>query len=342
MTSISVTAAPAPPAPPAAVRRRRRVTGRIWLLPVALIFAYLYACMFLGGPFIAFDHENYINFLDAPYPFFFEPGYTAVAYAINVLFPDEARFPAAFTFFTLPPLLLVLREGARERDGRALMVFGCVLVKAFYIGYITQRFFFAELWAAALVIQRGPDERRLSWRLLLPGMIHFSALTIVPGLLWLRSRFSVGKTALGCAVLFAFWFYVRVVSGFQLFGYDYSRYLDQEGAGGFPFFTVIEMVALAAICWLVVPRGKSANYVAFAGLLLLLKIIFGDIEVFSRIFQIEIDLLMVMAGLHARRRRALLFLFGLGFFVLQAAFTSTAAEMIVYHATAVANVLRAL
>jgi hypothetical protein len=329
-------------APAGRVSARRSGGARLfWSAYVALIFGYLYLCMFRGGPFIAFDHENYINFLNEPYPFFFEPGYTAVAFVVNALVDEDGRFPVVFLLFTAPPLAIVWRSAARGSDGgRAMMVFACIVTKAFYIGYITQRFLFAELWVAALLIARGPADARVRWTMLLPGMVHFSSLTAIPALLWLRSTFTVRKTVIAFALLSLITFYVRVVSGFQLLGYDYSRYLDADGeGGGFPVLSALEMGVLAMICRFVLPRDKAGNFVALIGLLLMMKVAFGDIEVFSRIFQVEIDVVMVMAGLHARRGLWLLFLFGFGFFVSQVAFTKTSAEMLVYHATAIVNVL---
>jgi hypothetical protein len=236
--------------------------------------------------------------------------------------------------------MVLSSKANRGGDGRAVMVFACVLTKAFYIGFITQRFLFAELWVAALIIRQFPDTR-VTWRLGLPGMMHFSSLTIIPALMWLRSRFTARKAFIGIGCLVAFWCYLRLFSTFELFGYNYARYLDGEDAGGFPFFSVLEMAALAFICKLVLPGERVPNYVSLVAMVLLVKVIFGDIEVFSRVFQIEIDVVMIMAGMESRRNRSLVFLFGFGFFMLQLFFTPTADDVIVFHATALLNALAA-
>jgi general stress protein CsbA len=166
-------------------------------------------------------------------------------------------------------------------------------------------------------------------------------LTILPALYWLRSRFTPRKAAIGIGSLVALWLYLRLFSNFELFGYDYGRYLEGENTGGFPLFSILEMGALAFICKLVLPRQRVPNYVSLVGMVLLIKIIFGDIEVFSRVFQIEIDVVMVMAGMEARRNRSLIFLFGAGFFMLQLFFTPTADDVVVFHASALLNALSA-
>lgn len=321
---------------------KRRLGGAMaWTIYVSLIYAYLFFCMFYGGPFIAYDHVNYVSFLNDPYPFFFEPIYTGVAFVVNAFFDEDLRFPVVFAIFTLPPLWMILSSKAnRAGDGRAMMVFACVLTKAFYIGFITQRFLFAELWMAALVIRQFPDTR-VKCSLALPGMIHFSALTILPALAWLRSRFTARKASLGIGGLVALWCYLRLFSNFELFGYDYARYLHGESVDGFPLFSVLEMAALAFICKLVLPKDRVPNFVSLIGMVLLVKLIFGDIEVFSRVFQVEIDVIMIMAGMESRQKRSLFFFFGFGFFILQLFFTPTADDVIVFHATALLNALAA-
>jgi hypothetical protein len=163
---------------------------------VLIIYGYLYLCMFLGGPFQAFDHENYIAFLDNPQPFFFEPGYTLLAYLLNAYVADNLRFGLIFLLLSLPPLLIVL--SSRRHCPRGVIVFLCVLVKSFYIGFVAQRFFFAELWLAALLV-RSTSDRVGPWAAsLAPGLaIHFSALSVAPSLFWLQSRFSWFKCGMG-------------------------------------------------------------------------------------------------------------------------------------------------
>lgn len=127
--------------PQVGVRKSRLTMQSLWLIYIISIYSYLYLLIWLGGPFIAFDHENYINFLNDPFPFFFEPLYTVSAYFIKWLFLEEDRFPAIFILFTLPPLLIVWRySGQKKSHPAALLAFACVVTKSFYIGFIAQDF----------------------------------------------------------------------------------------------------------------------------------------------------------------------------------------------------------
>ena len=81
-----------------------------WLTYILFIYSYLYICMFYGGPFDAFDHENYINFLNNPTPFLFEPFYYLIAIICNLIFTEEFRFPLVFFIFTFFPLLLLITK----------------------------------------------------------------------------------------------------------------------------------------------------------------------------------------------------------------------------------------
>lgn len=318
--------------------------GRIWMRHawigyILLIYAYLYLCMFFGEPFNAFDHENYIQFLNEPFPFFFEPGYTAVAYIINALVDDSARFPTVFVVFTLPPLLWVwLKTAGSQYAVRGMMIFACILTKSFYIGFIAQRFFFAELLLCSLIIASMPRFPKYS-SMLAPGMVHFSALTIVPSIAWLSYGFSWKKLIGALGLLSAAYVYIRVLSGYQLLGYDYSRYLDGEATDGFPLISLIQMMVLGLICFWILPKKEICNFISLVGIIFLIKYFFSDIEVFSRIFQIQTDLVLIFAGMYARSNLKLIYFFCLGFLVLQVLFTSTASEMVIHHSVAVLNTL---
>ena len=311
---------------------------RAWGVYALLIYAYLYLCIFFGNPFIAFDHENYINFLNDPFPFLFEPGYTLAGYLINGFVEEQARFPVMFAIFTLPPLLIVWFSTARSPSfGRGMMIFACVLTKSFYIGFIAQRFFFAELWVAALTIASMPRLPKYK-ALLIPGLLHFSVLATLPCLAWLNSAFSWRKLLYSIGALILIYAYIMVFSGFQLLGYDYSRYLNPESmTGNYSLFTLLESVILLSILKLILPKDYVGNFVVLVCLIYLTKMIFSGIEVFSRVFQIQVDVIIIMAGLHARNHPYLLYYFCLGFLILQIFFTPTSVEMSTYHSIAVMN-----
>lgn len=314
----------------------------MWTSYVLLIYGYLYLCMFFGGPFIAFDHENYINFLNEPYPFFFEPGYTLVAYIVNSVFDEESRFSIIFAIFTLPPLLMVWRSASRSPIyARGMMVYACVLTKSFYIGFIAQRFFFAELWVSALIIASMPNFPKYR-TLIIPGLVHFSALAVMPAVYWLRSVFSWRRFNLYIFLLLISYLYINVFSGFQLFGYDYSRYLDNdELAGKLSLFSFIQTATLLAIFYFILPKTDVRKFTTLVCLIFATKLLFAEIEVFSRIIQIQTDAALVLAGLRARRSPVLIYIFCLGFLILQMFFTQTSIDMAIYHSTAAINAWQA-
>jgi hypothetical protein len=318
------------------------VRRAFWTAYVLVIYTYLYLCMFRGAPFLAFDHQNYITFLNNPYPFFFEPAYTAAGFVVNAMVVEESRFPVVFLLFTLPPLWIVWRHErkvAPAQRGLATMLFACVLTKAFVIGFIAQRLFFAELWVAALLIYAS-GRSKLGWRAWLPGMVHFSALSTLPSLYWLRTPFNWRKGGIAFGFVLFLFVYVKVLSGFQLFGYDYSRYLDPElASSGFPLFSVLEILALGFIVVRMLPLELRSNLIGLMALLVATKLLFADLEVFSRIFQIQLDLIIVIAGMRSRRGHLMLWAFSALFLILQLFVTSTSEDVLVFHTTALINAL---
>jgi hypothetical protein len=324
--------------PQVGVRKNRLAIQSPWLICLITIYSYLYFLIWLGGPFIAFDHENYINFLNDPYPFFFEPLYTVSAFLINWLLLEEERFPAIFILFTLPPLLIVWRySGQKNSHPAALLAFACVVTKSFYIGFIAQRFFFAELWVTALLITTINNPPSLL-RKLIPGLIHFSALTLIPVLIWFRLRFSWRKFTLALGIIVCSYGYIKFLSGLELFGYSYARYLDLDhSVNGFPFMSLMQLFVLAAICMFVAVKKQRMNLVALCVLVFVIKLIFSDIEVFSRIIQILTDIIIIVAVLNSRKAPVLLFAYCFGFMILQVFFTPTSSEMASHHLLAIIN-----
>ncbi len=315
--------------------------NRLWFIYVLLIYAYLYLLMFYGGPFLAFDHLNYILFLNNPYPFFFEPGYTIIAYLVNLLIQDDLRFPITFVILTLPQLLIVWYYSIKEKSNTsAMVIYACILTKSFYIGFITQRFFFAELWACALLITTGPYFRKRFW-FLIPGMIHFSALSAYLAMLWLWAKISFNKKIMVAIIFISFSFiFIKYLSNFQLFGYDYSRYLELTvSSGSYSIFAFIQSSILIFICIYVVSGESRMIIVALVLLTVSIKLLFPEIEVFSRLYQFQVDIVIIAAGLTNPKRIISLFLFCLGFFFLQIFFTSTSQEVGIIHLAAIMNVL---
>lgn len=319
-------------------RKNNALSQVLWLICVLIVYCYLYLLVCLGGPFVAFDHENYINFLNDPYPFFFEPLYTAIAFISNWTFSEAQRFPAIFILFTLPPLLIIWRY-SRKNDAHpsAILAYSCILIKSFYIGFIAQRFFFAELWVATALITSAPRQFHFI-RNFMPGTIHFSALTLMPTILWFNTRFSWKKCSIAIALIFSAYMYIKLFSSFELFGYSYARYIDNDNvADGFPFMSLVQMTTLAAICWFIADHRWRMNLVGLCALTFLIKLLFSDIEVFSRIIQLQTDIIITVTILSGCKAPALLFVYCSGFMLLQVFFTPTANEMAAHHILALQN-----
>lgn len=325
-------------------RSKKEILAQVfWLTWILIIYSYLYLLVCLGGPFAAFDHENYINFLNDPYPFFFEPLYTAIAYISNWILPEDKRFALVFILFTLPPLLITWRYSRKKgAHPSSVLAYACVLIKSFYIGFIAQRFFFAELWVAAALITSAPKSFNFI-RNFIPGTIHFSALTLVPTNLWINTRYSWKKFSIALALVLSAYVYIKLFSSFELFGYSYARYLENDNlTDGFPFMSLVQMTTLATMCWFFADHRWRMNLVGLCALIFITKLLFSDIEVFSRIIQLQTDIIIVVAILSGCKAPALLFLYCTGFMLLQIFFTPTASEMAAHHILALKNLWQAI
>ena len=310
---------------------------RIWVLG---IYAYLLLCMLFGGPFTAFDHVNYIAFLNDPKPFSFEPGYTLVAYFANALLEPDDRFPAVFLVWAIPPLIMAWRSSLDAAQGtRRMLAFACVITKGFVVGFITQRFFFAELWLAALLIQSESANFPRNWLAWIPGLaLHFSSLVIVPSRIWMRTRITWSRVLLASLLLFLLYLYVNFFSNLQFFVFDYSRYIGDEAVGSW-ISPTLEMGGLAGMCLVTLPRSLRWNAILLCCFVLAIKLTLAKIEVLSRVFQIEADFLLIIICLFGLRLRWLAGFFAAGFGMLQAGFSATSADMAFTHILAISNAI---
>jgi hypothetical protein len=89
----------------------------------------------------------------------------------------------------------------------------------------------------------------------------------------------------------------------------------------------------------VVVKEQRINLVALCVLVFVIKLLFSDIEVFSRIIQMLTDIIIIVAVLNSRKAHILLFAYCVGFMILQVFFTPTANEMATHHLLAVINLL---
>lgn len=322
-----------------------RLKAFFWLLNVLLVYFYLYFCIFYGKPLFAFDHLNYINFLNDPHWNFFEPGYTFFSIIIYRFVDEELRFAYMFALSTLPPLILILINYLNTNNANShlgFMIFACILIKSFYIGFVAQRFFFAELWLASLIIFFGSNAK-IGWSGLVSGMFHFSALTITPSLFFLNSKFSLKKYFLAIIILFLGIVYIKFFSEFKLFFYDYSRYLDpNNNSTGNPIFSILQIFILAGIAIFSLEKKLAIKILCLIFLVLFTKLSLGQFEVISRVFQIQIDLVIIIIGLNAIKNYYLTYVFCIGFFLLQVFLSTNSHEMWIIHNEAFSNALTIL
>jgi hypothetical protein len=304
-----------------------------------IIYLYLYAFVFYGYPFLAFDHLNYVIFLNNPSFFYFEPVYTLAAYLVNFFFSAEMRFPVIFLIFTLPPLLIALRSSKDLQNSViGIYIFACIVTKSFYVGLIAQRFFFAELWLCAAILHYVFNKGKFA-SILFPGMLQFSALTTLPSIIFINSKLNFTRILVYALGLFSFAIYLKFFSSFQLMGYDYSRYIEgSEERSGFPLLSLIQIGFLLVICTLILPKTEIFKFFILIIFISTFRIMFAEIEVFSRIFQIQIDLIIIYACLKSPKFIWIMFLYCLGFLILQIFFTQTALEVGLIHENAIQNI----
>ena len=70
---------------------------------------------------------------------------------------------------------------------------------------------------------------------------------------------------------------------------------------GVPYFSIATMVFLGAIGFLILEKTLAVRVFWAALICGLFKIIFLDLEVYSRIFQTQVDLLLVILTLNVRK-----------------------------------------
>jgi hypothetical protein len=125
---------------------------------------------------------------------------------------------------------------------------------------------------------------------------------------------------------------------FSFFGFDYSRYLDAE-INPINLFTLLQTVVLAAIIYLWDSQKNKRQLIFLAILLGLLKVLFSELEVFSRIFQIITDVILIFLGFSSLKKPWATYFFCLGFAFLQIFIVSRSDETREIHVGAVINVI---
>jgi hypothetical protein len=293
--------------------------------------------MFYGGPFYAYDHENYINFLNNPTPFLFEPFYYIIAVLFNLIFTEEYRFPLIFLLFTIIPLFLIVTKLKLNNFSLvSLITFASILTKSFYIGFISQRFFFTELLVASIIITSFNKNNYLT--LFITGFIHFSAFSIFFSNIFFKTKFN---KKLIFSITFVVGFLIFLLKSnliFSFAGYDYSRYLDSDPVN-FSIFTIIQSLILSILIYFFSTKKYKSHLIFLVLCLLFLKIQFLQIEVFSRIFQIVTDVILIYFSFSGKKAPIAVFIFCFGFSFLQIFFVNTSSDTRVVHANAINNAI---
>lgn len=310
---------------------------KIWSFVLVVYLTLLTFVMWFGYPFESFDHQNYISFLEEPFPFFFEPLYTLVAISLtNVILP-EYRFFVVFFLFVATPTALIMLLDARHGCASPQYIFFWILFKSSIIGFISQRFWFAELWMTYFILRFHSNLMRACVGVIFTSGIHFGVAGVLPVYYFLLRGASRIFLILLAILVIGIVYFKQV--DYTFLGYDYSRYVGMGEERGFPYFSLLTMTL---ICVMAVSslQTKMAIRVMLASLgVLVFKAIFSDLEVYSRIFQAQVDLLLIFCAMYGRKRAGALLLpvFCICFVLAQALFSPTSDEVVFYIKTAFIN-----
>lgn len=309
-----------------------------WIIYILFIYSYLYICMFYGGPFYAFDHENYIRFLNNPRPFFFEPFYYLIAVLCNIIFTEDYRFPFIFLLFTIFPLLLIIKKTKFNNLGLVgLITFASILTKSFYIGFISQRFFFTELIIASVIITSFNKNNYFSF--FISGLIHFSALSIFFSNLYFNLKFNKKLILSLVSLVIILTILFKANLFFSFGGYDYTRYLDSDPVN-FSIFTLIQSLILILFIYFFSSKKLKSHLILLILFIFTLKIIFLQLEVFSRIFQIVTDVILIYFSYSGKKSSIVVFIFCFAFSLLQIFFVGRSQETREIHVNAIYNAFK--
>ena len=291
--------------------------------------------MIFGYPFESFDHQNYINFLSSPYPFFFEPIYTLTAYIAAYLFVDEYRFTIIFIIFFSIPSFLIIKNANNEKN----YIYLWILIKSALVGFISQRFWFAELWFVYFYLMYESNFRKIVLQTIGVGMIHFGALGNLPIIFLINKKFTKYAYLISIAgvALLGYFF----LNDFKLFNYDYSRYLEIGNTKTLSLFDFGPVVYLLALNIFVTDRKYSRLIFYVIIYTILLKILFNNLEVYSRIYQANIDLILILifSNLCKKIYKFFLPLYVIIFYTGVLLIKETGPEILMHHKNAFINLI---
>lgn len=293
--------------------------------------------MWFGYPFTSFDHQNYINFLEEPFPFFFEPIYTLVAISLTHVVSPDYRFFVIFFIFVATPTVLIVNLNARHGYASPQYIFFWILFKSSFVGFISQRFWFSELWMSYFILRCSSNLTQFSVGVIFSSGIHFGVAGVLPLYYFLlrgASRIFIVLFAISLIGIF----YFKNVNYIFLW-YDYSRYVGMGTERGFPYFSLLTMILICVVA-ISSLQTKMAIRVMLASFgVLVFKVIFSELDVYSRIFQAQVDLLLIYCAIYCKKRAGALYLpvFCIFFVLGQSFLSSTSDEIVFYLKSAVIN-----
>ena len=294
---------------------------------------YFLLLMTYGYPFESFDHQNYINFLADPSPFFFEPIYTLAAYIIDLLDIDN-RFLTIYLILGFLPSLLVLANNSKKID--QYFIYFWIFIKSSLIGFISQRFWFAEMWAMYFYIFHNKRIVKLS---IIPGLIHFGLLANLPIFYYLKN--GINRLFLFFFITINLFIIYFVLSDYKFLNYNYSRYLYISNDN-----SIIPSILNISIL-ILINNFLTNNYIKHKLLIVIIltiiyKLIFHHIEVFSRIFQSSIDIILITIFLNLKNKDLIFILpIYVILFILSIIFvSSTGPEIILHHFNSIMNSIK--
>lgn len=305
----------------------------LWVTVLMMFLILLNFLMWFGYPFESFDHINYIEFLNEPYPFFFEPLYTLVAFSLSNIVSYEYRFFAVFFLFVTGPSLLVMFLNVQHGRTSPQYIYFWILFKSSLIGFISQRFWFAELWMTYFILRYFDSCIRACVGFVFTSGIHFGIAGSLPLYYFLLNGTS--RLFITCiAVLMVGVAYIVNVN-YIFLGYDYSRYVGMPSERGFPYFSMLTMVLVCVLAILSLQKILYVRVIAASFLIFAFKVIFSDLDVYSRIFQVQVDVLIIFIALNGVGSRGALMLpiFSV-IFVFGQALVAPTSEVVIFYINA--------
>jgi hypothetical protein len=123
---------------------------------------------------------------------------------------------------------------------------------------------------------------------------------------------------------------------FSFGGYNYTRYLDTDPVN-FSIFTFIQTLILTLLIYFFANKQYKSHLILLTLFIFILKIIFLQLEVFSRIFQIVTDVILIYFSFSGKKSSNVVFIFCFAFSILQIFFVGRSSETREIHTNSIKN-----